>query len=165
MLQVHPQVVGWGAPVEVARAIARLHPKRRLTTARWDATRQRALGVSSVWICASNKRLKTKASTITVFQPAFRRDEAFRIRPHVMCKDYLELTALLARHNVKLGLSGHVHMLDRIDCRGVTYICDGAVSGGRWRGPHRGFEQGFGIIDASPDGILTHSYHDYAWRV
>ena len=103
--------------------------------------------------------------TVTVFQPAFRRDDAFQIEPYVMCRDSLELTALLARHNVKLALSGHIHMLDRIDYRGVTYICDGAVSGSWWRGPHHGFEEGFGVIDASPDGTFTHRYHDYGWQV
>ena len=58
---------------------------------------------------------------------------------------------------------GSLHACDRIELRGVTYICDGAVSGNWWKGPRFGYEEGFGILDLSPDGTFTHRYHDYGW--
>ncbi len=101
--------------------------------------------------------------TVTVYQPAFQKDDAFQIGSNVMCRDAVELTDLLARHGVKLALSGHIHQLDRVGFRGVTYICDGAVCGQWWRGPHRGIEEGFGVLDLKADGSFTHRYHDYGW--
>jgi Icc protein len=47
----------------------------------------------------------------------------------------------------------------------VTFICDGAVSGGWWKGPNEDVQEGFGIIDLKPDGGFAHQYFDYGWNV
>jgi 3',5'-cyclic AMP phosphodiesterase CpdA len=101
--------------------------------------------------------------TVTVFGNAT--DDAYRIATSSMCRDVLKLVELFAKNNVRLALSGHIHQLDRIDYRGVTFICDGAVSGAWWKGAHKGFEEGFGILDVTADGALRHQYHDYGWHV
>lgn len=75
--------------------------------------------------------------------------------------DARELVDLLARHRVRLCLSAHIHMLDRIEFRGITFICDGSVSGDWWRGPFRGFPEGYGVIDLFPDGTFRHQYLTY----
>jgi len=50
--------------------------------------------------------------------------------------DAAKIKDLFAKHkNVKLCLSGHLHLVDRVDYNGVTYLCDGAVCGGWWKGP------------------------------
>lgn len=77
--------------------------------------------------------------------------------------DARELVELLAKHNVKLCVASHIHMLDRIEFRGVTFICDGAVSGDWWRGPFRGFKEGYGVFDLFPDGSFKHEYHELGW--
>ena len=40
--------------------------------------------------------------------------------------------------NVKICLSGHVHLRDKVQYNNVTYICNGAVSGAWWNGNNPG---------------------------
>jgi len=66
--------------------------------------------------------------------------------------------------NVRLCLSGHIHMLDRIEFHGVTFICDGAVSGAWWKGQEDRCVEGYGVIDLFDDGSFEHAYHTYGWQ-
>jgi 3',5'-cyclic AMP phosphodiesterase CpdA len=67
-------------------------------------------------------------------------------------------------HNVKLALSGHIHLVDRVDYLGVSYLCDGAVSAGWWKGPNQECVNGYGIIDLYPDGGFQADYHVFDWQ-
>ncbi|MHC5145353.1 MAG: metallophosphoesterase family protein, partial [Planctomycetota bacterium] len=69
------------------------------------------------------------------------------------------------RPNVKLALSGHMHLIDRVDIRQTSFICDGAVSGSWWQGDYHGFEEGYGLIDLYDDGSFEHQYVAYNWKV
>ncbi len=73
------------------------------------------------------------------------------------------LHVLFRNSGVKLCLSGHQHLLDKCTADGVTYICDGAVSGAWWKGPLQGISEGFGVIDLYDDGSFEHSYVPYGW--
>ena len=73
------------------------------------------------------------------------------------------LHVLLKEHGVRLCLSGHQHLLDHCTTDGVSYICDGAVSGAWWRGKHQGLDEGFGVVDLYDDGTFDHSYLTYGW--
>lgn len=101
--------------------------------------------------------------TATVFNKAFRRGSGFFVGDYVICQDSERLTALLSKHKVRLALSGHIHQLDKLLYRDVTYICDGAVSGSWWRGDHHGTEEGFGVLDLEGWGGFEHRYFDYGW--
>ncbi len=82
----------------------------------------------------------------------------------VMHLDARKLRGLFNQHpNVKLCLSGHLHQLDRIAFEGVTYICDGAVCGGWWKGRNFLCSEGCGVVDLYDDGTFEHSYQDYGW--
>ncbi len=82
-----------------------------------------------------------------------------------MHKDCLELKDLFAQHpNVKLCLSGHLHLLDRVDYNGVTYLCNGAVSGNWWKGRHKDCDEGYAVIDLYDDGSFEHQYVKYGWK-
>lgn len=84
-------------------------------------------------------------------------------RMHADCR---ELEALFRAHgNVKLCLSGHIHLLDRCEYNGITYICDGAVSGAKWKGSKRQTNPGYGLIDLCADGSFKHQYVEYGWVV
>ncbi len=100
--------------------------------------------------------------TVTAFGDV--EQDAYRVPTSVMCRDVHRLIKLFATHNVRLALSGHLHQLDRIDFRGVKFICDGAVSGAWWKGPHQGFQEGFGVLDLHADGSIDHMYFDYGWE-
>ncbi len=82
-----------------------------------------------------------------------------------MVAEARELINLFARSGkVKLCFSGHIHQLDRVELDGVTYICDGAVSGNKWRGPVREVENGYSITTLHPDGKFDHEYLNYGWK-
>ncbi len=100
--------------------------------------------------------------TVTVFGDA--RDGAYRVSNGLMCRDTRKLSDLFSKHNVKLVLTGHIHQQDRVEYRGVTHICQAAVSGAWWKGPHKGFAESFGVIDAAPDGTFRHQSHQYGWK-
>lgn len=69
-----------------------------------------------------------------------------------------------SHRNVKLCLSGHIHQLDRVDFEGVTYICDGAVSGAWWKGPKHRCPEGYGVVELFPGGTFSHEYKTYGWK-
>ncbi len=89
----------------------------------------------------------------------------FNVPGSWMMVDGKRIRKLFRSHpNVKLCLSGHVHQLDRVDFEGVTYICDGAVSGGWWKGPNEQCFEGYGVVDLFPDGKWAHQYNTYGWK-
>ena len=63
--------------------------------------------------------------------------------------------------NVKLCLSGHVHLRDKVVYNNVTYLCDGAVSGAWWEGNNRQTAPGYGLIDFYADGSFEEKYVNY----
>jgi len=63
--------------------------------------------------------------------------------------------------NVKLCLSGHIHLRDKVVYNNVTYICNGAVSGAWWKGNKRETAPGYGLIDLFADGSFTEQYVNY----
>lgn len=75
-----------------------------------------------------------------------------------------QMHELFKQHGgVKLCLSGHQHLLDRCETDGITYICDGAVSGAWWKGPLQGVREGYGLVDLFDDGSFEHRYETYGW--
>jgi 3',5'-cyclic AMP phosphodiesterase CpdA len=104
--------------------------------------------------------------TVTMFNSWAHRfaDKRYTIATAAVCQGAIELAALFASHNVRLNLSGHIHQRDRIDFRGVTYICGGAVSGNWWKGPLEGVQEGLGVIDVTPGGGFSYEYLDFGWE-
>lgn len=79
-----------------------------------------------------------------------------------MHTDTAKIISLFYRHpNVKLCLSGHLHMRDKVVYNDVTYLCNGAVSGAWWKGNRRETAPGYGLIDLYADGSFTESYINY----
>lgn len=104
--------------------------------------------------------------TVTVAASDAKRSKnnAVTIPGDLMHSDTARVAALWRQHpNVKLCLSGHIHQIDRVEYRGVTYICDGAVSGAWWKGPNAGFPEGYGLVDLFDDGTFDWRYVPYGW--
>jgi 3',5'-cyclic AMP phosphodiesterase CpdA len=80
---------------------------------------------------------------------------------HTDCAELHEV--MRASGKVRLCLSGHIHLRDRCETDGITYINDGAVSGSWWKGALEGVPEGFGVIDLRPDGTFDHRYETYGW--
>jgi 3',5'-cyclic-AMP phosphodiesterase len=89
---------------------------------------------------------------------------AWNVPDSYMHRDTPALLDLFATHNVRLLVSGHIHLVDRVEYRGMTFICDGAVCGNWWRGPRQQFPEGYGVIDLYPDGRFEHRYATYGWK-
>jgi 3',5'-cyclic AMP phosphodiesterase CpdA len=78
--------------------------------------------------------------------------------------DFRRIKDLLLKHpNVKAALSGHIHLADRVDYLGVSYYCNGAVSGGWWGGKYQDFSNGYAIVDLFDDGTVANSYFEFGW--
>jgi hypothetical protein len=93
------------------------------------------------------------------------RDETFyRTTDNLLHHAAKPIVRMLAKNNVKLCISGHTHLMDRVDYLGVSFVCDGAVSGNWWGGPYQDFQEGYGIFDLYPNGTFAHQYVDYGWK-
>jgi 3',5'-cyclic AMP phosphodiesterase CpdA len=80
--------------------------------------------------------------------------------------DARRIKDLFARHdNVRLALSGHLHLIDRVLYNRTTYICDGAVCGGWWKGDNQECDEGYGVVDLYADGSFEHQYVSFGWQV
>jgi 3',5'-cyclic-AMP phosphodiesterase len=82
--------------------------------------------------------------------------------PHVFVQtDCQPLVNVIDRNNVRLAISGHIHMCERIEYRKTTYICNGSVCGNWWRGAFKNFPPGFGVFDLRDEGTFDYHYLAY----
>lgn len=76
--------------------------------------------------------------------------------------DARRIKDLFVKHpNVRLALSGHIHLRDRLDYNGVTYLCNGAVCGAWWGGNYQETEPGYALVDLYADGTWDSRYVAY----
>jgi 3',5'-cyclic AMP phosphodiesterase CpdA len=66
--------------------------------------------------------------------------------------------------NVRAFISGHLHLIERLELAGHTFICSGSVSGHQWTGPRMGTPPGFGVFDCHPDGTFAFRYEPHGWK-
>ena len=79
-----------------------------------------------------------------------------------MHTDTAKIISLFYQHpNVKLCLSGPIHLRERVVYDNVTYLCNGAVSGAWWKGNNRETAPGYGLIDLYSDGSFEERYVNY----
>ncbi|MBB6004744.1 metallophosphoesterase [Arcicella rosea] len=79
-----------------------------------------------------------------------------------MHTDTAKIINLFYQHpNVKICLSGHVHLRDKVEYNNVTYICNGAVSGAWWKGNNKQTAPGYGLLDLYADGSFEEKYVNY----
>ena len=87
------------------------------------------------------------------------------VSSNLMHGDSHAIQAIIRRHrNVKLCLSGHLHLLGHVVYDGVTYMSCGTVSGNWWNTDT--FHQthcGFATLNLFADGAFDRTYHTYSW--
>lgn len=82
----------------------------------------------------------------------------------LMHQDTKRIKDLFLNHaNVKVCISGHDHLLDRVDYNGVSYLCNGAVSGSWWGGRFKDCDPGYAILRLYADGSFENEYRTYKW--
>jgi len=67
-------------------------------------------------------------------------------------------------YNLKLVLQGHLHTEEDIFIDGIHFITGGSICAGWWRGPRKGFEEGFLIIKVKGNEFEW-KFVDYNWIV
>lgn len=84
----------------------------------------------------------------------------------LMHLDSREIHTLFRKQgNVKLCLSGHLHMIDRAEFDNVAYITSGAVSSGWWKEVHmERFDYGYALVDLFENGSFQYQYVPYGWQ-
>lgn len=88
----------------------------------------------------------------------------WQVGGNLMTKNLNDLLAVFAQNpHVKIALSGHTHLLDRVDFQGVSFLCNGAVCGAWWKGPNNGVDAGYAILDLHHDGTFDARYHTWGW--
>lgn len=82
-----------------------------------------------------------------------------------MHRDAQELKNIFYQYkNVKLCLSGHIHLIDSLEYLGLKYLCNGAVSGAWWGGNNQEFPPAFATVNLYDDGTSDHELHYYEWK-
>lgn len=110
--------------------------------------------------------------------------DGIRIPKGSSFQDAWRVLDLFHRHGqVKCALSGHVHVSERIDILGTSFISSGAVCGSWWRPadymaerrnkslksngglirPERA-NPGFGVLDLLKDGNFNYQYINFPWK-
>lgn len=88
------------------------------------------------------------------------------LRRSIVHSDGKRIVDLFRQHpNVKLCLSGHLHLVERIEYGGVAYLCAGAISGNWWKGDHHHVDEGYALVDLYDDGTFDSQYVAYGWDV
>jgi 3',5'-cyclic-AMP phosphodiesterase len=63
--------------------------------------------------------------------------------------------------NIKLAVSGHIHLADKVEYNGITYCCNGAVSGKWWKGANQHTQAGYAMLELFDDGTFQNTYMHY----
>jgi Icc protein len=84
----------------------------------------------------------------------------------VLHSDTKELQELFRTHpNVKICVSGHIHLLDALTYNNVSYLGCGAVCADWWsNNVYHQTKAGFSVIDLYPDGKFERVYQTYDWN-
>lgn len=77
--------------------------------------------------------------------------------------DSFKLTELFRSHkNIRCCLSGHIHLQDMVEYRGIHYYCNGAISGNWWGGAFKGFAPAYAVFEFFKDGSVSRKMVEYA---
>jgi 3',5'-cyclic-AMP phosphodiesterase len=87
-----------------------------------------------------------------------------KIQRNLMHTDFIQLKKLFLQYpNIKVCLSGHIHLQDEVDYLGIKYYCNGAVSGNWWNGSFNDFAPAYAVFELNNDGSSSRrmiSYND-----
>ena len=85
-----------------------------------------------------------------------------KIQRNLMHTDFLTLKKSFANYtNIKVCISGHIHLQDELDYLGIKYYCNGAVCGNWWKGPFQEFAPAYAVIELYDDGSSSRRMIQY----
>lgn len=102
-------------------------------------------------------------SAAVFFDNARSRNGKISMPATLMHSDYKKIIDIFSQHtNIKLCVSGHLHLYDHVEYNGISYFCNGAVSGDWWNATeYKGTKAGYALIDLYDDGSFTNQYINY----
>ena len=84
------------------------------------------------------------------------------IKRNLMHTDYLVLKKIFMNYpNIKVCISGHIHLQDELEYLGIRYYCNGAVSGNWWGGAFQEFAPAYAVMELHDDGTTTRTMMKY----
>jgi len=76
-----------------------------------------------------------------------------KIQRNLMHTDFLTLKKIFQKYpNIKVCISGHIHLQDELNYLGIKYYCNGAVSGNWWKGSFQEFAPAYAALEFYDDG-------------
>jgi Icc protein len=85
-----------------------------------------------------------------------------RIQRNLMHTDFSVLKKIFLQYpNIKLCISGHIHLQDELNYLGVSYYCNGAVSGNWWKGSFQEFAPAYAILELYDNGSFQRTIVNY----
>ena len=82
-----------------------------------------------------------------------------RVLLHVDARKLQELFSSFK--NIRCCLSGHIHLQDKVEYKGIHYYCNGAVSGNWWKGAFKGFAPAYALFRFYRDGTVEREMVTY----
>jgi Icc protein len=87
----------------------------------------------------------------------------FKIIRALLHVDNRRIKALFRQYkNIKVCLSGHIHLQDEVEYVGIKYYCNGAVSGNWWSGPFQEFAPAYAMFNFYNDGTVDRQMIEYS---
>jgi 3',5'-cyclic-AMP phosphodiesterase len=84
------------------------------------------------------------------------------IKRNLMHTDFLALKKLFIGYpNIRVCISGHIHLQDELTYLGIKYYCNGAVSGSWWKGNYQEFAPAYAVIQLNEDGSSDRKMINY----
>ena len=85
-----------------------------------------------------------------------------KIQRNLMHTDFFSLKNIFnAYPNIKVCLSGHIHLQDELEYLGIKYYCNGAVSGNWWKGSFQEFAPAYAVVELFDDGTSARNMVTY----
>jgi Icc protein len=86
-----------------------------------------------------------------------------KIQRNLMHSDFLTLNSIFLKYpNIKAAISGRIQMQDEVNYNGITYYCNGAVSGNWWGGAFNGFDPAYAVFEFYEDGSTKRTMKKYS---
>ena len=85
-----------------------------------------------------------------------------KIQRNLMHSDFLSLKKIFNNYpNIKVCISGHIHLQDELNYLGIKYYCNGAVSGNWWKGSFQEFAPAYAMLEFYDDGTSKRYMQNY----
>ena len=85
-----------------------------------------------------------------------------KIQRNLMHSDFLSLKKIFNNYpNIKVCISGHIHLQDELNYLGIKYYCNGAVSGNWWKGSFQEFAPAYAMLEFYADGTSKRYMQNY----